>query len=179
MGGHTVMPTPHSVRRPAAVEAGFSLVEMLVTLAVTALLVVGILGVFDFNNKITHVQTQVADMQQSLRVGQYEMVRYVRMAGRGGVPADKAIEVRDNVGDTGAQGTILVGQDSPAIVRGSDAVTVRGVLPSPVYQIDYVRPTDFVRDTGDGTGMILVRDPGPTGVPQDLSAIKDMLRSEE
>src|SRR5215207_11467932 len=79
-------------------EAGFSLIEMLVTLVVTALLVVGILGVFDFNNKVAHVQTQVSDMQQSLRVAQYEMVRYVRMAGRGGVPSDRAVELRNNVG---------------------------------------------------------------------------------
>src|SRR5262245_45603937 len=105
---------PHRLGRPGrprrrAAQAGFTLVELLVTLAVTALLVVGILGVFDFNNKVTHVQTQVAEMQQSIRVSQYEMVRYIRMAGRGGVPDSQAVTIRDNVGEAGAQGTILVG----------------------------------------------------------------------
>ena len=155
--------------------AGFTLVEALVTLAVTALLVVGILGVFDFNNKVARVQTQVADMQQSLRVAQYEMVRYIRMAGRGGVPADRAVELRDNVGEAGGQGTILAGEDEPLVLRGSDVITVRGVFTTPVYQLDYVKPEDFDVDEAEGTGLIRLRDPSPTGIPQDLTPIREMM----
>src|SRR5262245_61486836 len=155
--------------------AGFTLVEALVTLAVTALLVVGILGVFDFNNKVARVQTQVADMQQSLRVAQYEMVRYTRMAGRGGVPADRAVEMRDNVGEAGSQGNILVGQaDSPLVLRGSDVITIRGVFSTPGYQLDYVKPSDFVVHPDGETGTLFLRDPSPTGVPQDLTPIREM-----
>lgn len=161
--------------RSASSQAGFSLVEMLVTLAVMSLLTVGILGVFDFNNKVARVQTQVADMQQSLRVAQYEMVRQIRMAGRGGVPTERAVEIRNNAGLTGTQETILVGQDSPLVVRGSDVITLRGVFSSPVYHLNYVATETFEFDADTGAGRIIVRDPGPTGVPQDMQPIREMM----
>ena len=39
---------------------------------------------FDFTNKLSRVQTNVSEMQPSLRVSQYDTVRLIRMVGRGG-----------------------------------------------------------------------------------------------
>jgi len=66
---------------------GFSLIELAVTLVVFSILLVGVLNIFDFNAKLSRSQTQVADLQQNLRIAQAEIVRAVRMAGRGGLPA--------------------------------------------------------------------------------------------
>ena len=44
------------------------------------------LALFDFSNRLTRVQTNISDMQQSLRVAQNDSVRLIRMAGRGGLP---------------------------------------------------------------------------------------------
>lgn len=156
-------------------QAGFTLAELLVSLAVMAILLVAILTVFDLNNRVSRVQVHVSDMQQSLRIAQYDLVRRIRMAGRGGLPQAQAVALRNNEGLTGAQKTILVGQDSDLVVRGSDVVTVRGVFSSPVYQVDYANPASFTVDLVAGTGTLIIRDPGPTGVPQDLAPFRRLL----
>src|SRR5262245_12255444 len=100
-------------QRPASnSEAGFTLAEMLVALAVTAILLIGVLFTFDFNSRVARAQSNVSDLQQSLRVAQDDMIRLVRMTGRGSLPfpvpvlqASKtpqilegiALGVRDNV----------------------------------------------------------------------------------
>src|SRR5258708_37485296 len=111
-------------------QAGFTLVELLVSLAVTIILLLGVLATFDLNARASKAQTNVADMQQSLRIAQDDVIRIVRMAGRGGLPfADPpssliplgvAVSVRANVADkplmvAGKGGTpILAGADRPA-----------------------------------------------------------------
>jgi prepilin-type N-terminal cleavage/methylation domain-containing protein len=156
-------------------QAGFTLAELLVSLAVMAILLVAILTVFDLNNRVSRVQVHISDMQQSLRIAQYDLVRRIRMAGRGGLPQAQAVAMRNNEGLTGAQKTILVGQDSPLVVRGSDVVTVRGVFSTPVYQIDSANPDSFTVNPLTGTGTLKIRDPGPTGVPQDLAPFRRLL----
>src|SRR6185295_14622889 len=78
------MMKPH--RSASASQAGFTLVEMLIALAITAMILVGVLFTFDFSSRVARAQTYVADMQQSLRIGQDDVVRLVRMAGRGNLP---------------------------------------------------------------------------------------------
>src|SRR5580692_5137300 len=84
-------PCPAIASRPefrlGARERGFTIIEMTIALFVTAEVILAGLALFDFHNKLARVQTQVSDMQQSLRVAQYDLVRMTRMAGRGGFPA--------------------------------------------------------------------------------------------
>src|ERR1700719_3211601 len=67
-------------------ERGFSLLEVVVATMITVEVILAALALFDFHNKLARVQGQVTDMQQSLRVAQYDMVRFAREAGRGGFP---------------------------------------------------------------------------------------------
>ncbi len=153
-------------------EAGFTLAEMLVSVAVMSILVLAILAVFDLNNRVSRVQVNVTDMQQSLRVAQYDLVRNLRMAGRGGLPRDIAVQVRNNEG-LAAQQNILVGNGgSPKVVRGSDVVTIRGVLSSPIWHVNTTVSTEFVVNADGKGGTVTIRNPGPTGVPQVLTALK-------
>lgn len=157
-------------------EAGFTLAEMLVSVAVMSILVLAILAVFDLNNRVSRVQVNVTDMQQSLRVAQYDLVRNLRMAGRGGLPRDIAVQVRNNEG-LAAQQNILVGVGgSPKVVRGSDVVTIRGVLSSPIWHVNTTISSEFVVNA-DGTGTVWIRSPGPTGVPQVLTALADAVNA--
>src|SRR5436309_2220196 len=94
--------------------------------------------------------------QRSATVRQYSadaLARQLRMAGRGGLPQDKAIAVRDNVGLAGAQGNILVGVgSSPLVARGSDVITMRGVMASSIYQVNYSDSTVFTAPDAGGRG---------------------------
>jgi prepilin-type N-terminal cleavage/methylation domain-containing protein len=151
-------------------DAGFTLVELLVSLAVTAVLILGVLATFDFSAKMNRAQMHLADMQQSLRIAQNEVVRFSRMAGRGSLPANIAVQVTNNV----AAGTKLVGSDAATeIQEGTDVLRVRGVISSTVYQIDTVSTTPvYSRDPDDGTGWVLVF-PTAKDVPQDLTALRE------
>jgi Type IV Pilus-assembly protein W len=169
----------------AAREAGFTVAEMTVTLIVVVEVALVALLLFDTSSKLGKAEMQVADMQQALRIGQYEVVRMLRMAGRGELPvtnnpggvmqanlfAGTAIAVRDNVP---AGSAVIAGSaptDSPPItnprvVAGTDVLTVRGVLTTPLYQINYAAAGAFTYDPVAGTGTVTISSTSPTGVPQ-------------
>ena len=166
--------------RPA--EHGFSLMEVTVSLLLLSFLLVAILMLFDSSNKLARVQTHVADMQQSLRVAQYQIVRNVRMAGRGGLPrgpvaAGIAVNVRDNVPASGANANIAVGDSSsPKVVEGSDVVTIRGVFNTPIYHINppAAALTLSPDDVNPTSGTIKIDNPIiNTAVAQDMQPLID------
>ena len=130
--------SPDSSRAPRG-QRGFTLIEVTVSLIVTVIVLLGVLALFDFSNKLTRVQTNISDMQQSLRVAQTDSVRLIRMAGRGGLPVGN---LPDGYGGGGRQQRggrhplPSATPRTPEIVHGSDVLTVRGVFSTPIYQID-------------------------------------------
>lgn len=160
-------------------QAGFSMVEMLVAAGVMALAILGILALFDLNRDLARTQVQVADLQQSVRVAQNEMIRDVRMAGRGGLPRGVlpqgiAVSVRNDVPASGGGHHVAVGDtDSPEVVAGSDVLTVRGVFSTPIYQVNPTSGQLTLNDVNAPTsGTLRVQNPNPnTGIPQDLSPL--------
>ena len=64
-------------------ESGFSLIELLIAVLIAIEILVAAAIAFDVHNRAAVVQTQITDMQQSLRVAQHDMARLLRMAGRG------------------------------------------------------------------------------------------------
>ena len=180
-----------AARRQAPRAAGFSLIEMLVGLAVTSILLLAIVGAFDAGSKIARVETQLADMQQSLRASHRQVTRYVRMAGRGGLALSRpgtpvyqgpALSVRNSAGRAGDTGEIAVGYtDTPFAVVDTDILTVRGAFTTPVYQIDITDPAAYVlRDEDDmETGVLADATHGTVtvkdlinGVAQELEPLR-------
>lgn len=169
-------------RNPQAVrsgQSGFTLVELVVALGVTAVVMIGILFLFDFNNKLTRVQANVADMQQSLRIAQYDMARMARMAGRGGLTLNQGVAIT-----TANDATYLIPGEpsSPKVLAGTDVLTLRGVFSTPVFQISYTNPLSL-RLTGPGVpapatatgGVVEICKLSPTGQVQDLSWLQSRL----
>ncbi len=167
--------------------AGFTITEMLVGLLLSTALLVAVLNLFDLNSKIARIQTQVADLQNSVRIAQYDLIRNVRAAGRGGLPAallpapavappfagrltpaGVALEIRNNA----APGTTIGGAATPnaQVLAGTDILVARGIFTSPIYQLD---PPDFNLATGRATVNAL----SPSGVPQDLGALREAVES--
>jgi type II secretory pathway pseudopilin PulG len=160
-------------------QAGFTLAEMLVSLAVSIFLILSVLAMFEANARITRVQTDVADMQQSQRIAQFDILRLLRMAGRGGlpqgpVPLGIATAVRD---DVPAPEYISPGDAStPQVLIGTDVLTVRGVF-GRLYQLfDNATvlnlPTDGSVTITDFVPLLGAPENGTTLIPQDLQPLR-------
>jgi prepilin-type N-terminal cleavage/methylation domain-containing protein len=185
--------------RPApssAAERGFSLIELLVAMLIAVEILVAGAIAFDLNNRMAQVQTQITDVQQSLRIAQTDMARLVRMAGRGGLPSELApgavfnpadpvpslnglaIEIRSNV--TNANHDISRGllTPSPAAVDGTDILTIRGCLSTPLYQLN---PLEFDWDPdGDDTAnqaSLVINKLSVAGVRQPLKPLLDEINA--
>lgn len=171
------MPAKPSTSR----QGGFSLIELLIGMLIAVEILVATLTIFDVHNRMARVQLQITDMQQSLRVAQYDMVRTTRMAGRGGLPATfrvdpddisvpwlrgLAVEARDNVLD-GGDNQVALGKNDPVAVPGTDILTVRGCLSGLLFQMDATNPADFTATT------LTVRRNLPSGRSQDLAQLID------
>ncbi len=175
-------------RQASNPEAGFTLAEMLVALGVTAILLIGVLFTFDFTSRVARAQSNVSDLQQSLRVAQDDMVRLVRMAGRGSlplpVPVPKvptplgeleglALAVRDNV----ANNKFMLGtNEATRILPGTDVLTVRGVF-GPLYQVNVAGSATFDDPNSPTRGTLKILDVTPGGAAQDLEPIRTAIKT--
>ncbi len=175
--------------------AGFSLIELLVVILIVAEVLVAVSLLFDFNDRVTRVQTQAADLQQSMRVAQQEVLRHLRMAGRGNLPhgidptaaasgttpplTGVGIDVRNNVGIDASSPSAEIAAGfggSPRAVRGTDILIVRGCFEAPLFQVLPGGATFTPDANGDGDlsdGRITIDNPGPAGICQRLSELGD------
>lgn len=173
---------PRPLRAPAR-AAGFTLVELAVTLAILLLVMLGVLSLFDMASRIARVQVDVAEMQQAQRAGHYEMARMVRTAARGSLPLQSpgsggvwkplmlpnglALAITDDVPkDT----FIDAPTDQHEILEGTDVLTVRGVFSTPVYT---VVEDSFTLNAATGRGTFQVSSLARPGIPipQELDAL--------
>lgn len=170
-------------------QAGFTLVELVVAMAVSLMVLLAIFAALDMGNQVGRVEMDTAELQQSLRGAQRTLARELRMAGRGGlspipVPGrpvfdTPALTVTNQV----AAGTAIAPGFAalPTVRQDTDVVTVRGVFNAPIYQINAAQPASFVlapdpdAPTTAETGSMVITNPGPTGVPQDLTPLRDAI----
>ncbi len=185
-------PAPSQARRSA--ESGFSLIELLLALVVAAEVIIAASMAFDFSNHAAAVQTQVTDMQQSLRIVQHDIARLVRMAGRGGLPAGMrpdlafdpgaampelgglALEVRNGVTDSTDRRIARGVNGAPEALDGTDILIVRGCFTNPIYLVE--SETLTLDDPEAPTAATLViRDTGAIGMSQSLAPLCEELRT--
>ncbi len=198
-GNEPVEPNPIAGRagRPARREAGFTLIETLISLAIAVGLILVALTVFSLNRRVSRLQTDVTLMQQAVRAVHLELASQIRMAGRGGLAESTPARAQPDAGVVvgvarnvqGAARTILpaLGADSPKALAGTDVLTLRGVLDGPIYYgYDNTATRTFLilRDDSDNvtgdpaqarTGVIDLCTPGPTGLAQPLDALRASL----
>jgi Tfp pilus assembly protein PilV len=112
-------------RRPA--ESGLTLVEALVACVVLLAITLGLYALLDSSNKLAKQETNVAEAQQSARVGIYELSRLIRQARVGQLYYGNAILPTTNNAPGGTSLTDLAGT-AHYIRKGTDVVAVRGIL---------------------------------------------------
>ena len=151
--------------------SGFSLIEMLVAIAVFTILMIGLLNLLDNSSKVSKIEGALADTQENVRYATYHLMRTARMMGGSIVPfargggggnAWAAGEVRNNVG---ASQTIF-GSAVDTMV-GSDVLILRGFFDVAPF---FIAQTDVAVGS---PGTVTIREhTGPTGaerVINDLS----------
>jgi hypothetical protein len=136
MTRRSVAPLPPGAATPPPGEAGFTVLELIVTSLITVVMMIVVLTAVDMNASVTRVQADLSDLQQSTRVAQRDMQRMVRLAGRGGLPRDRSVAVVQDAQDLDVGGE--------EVVDGSDVITVRGAFSSPVFRVDPSDPASFV-----------------------------------
>lgn len=174
---------------PPGRQAGFTLIELLVAFTIAVVVLLAVLVAVDVSSEVSRVEIDKADLQQSLRGAQRTVARSVRMAGRGGLPGatvaepvfrTPALAVADRAGV--AQQIAAGFTGSPEVVEDTDVLTVRGVFDSPIYQVNSadsatltLEPDDSDPSTAE-SGRVVVKDPGPAGVPQSLAPLCRAIR---
>ncbi len=167
--------------KPACGSAGFTLLEMLVSVALIAFVMMGLLQMLDGASRVSMVQNDVAQMTETLRFMVDEMVRTVRMAGTGGLPLLApgaggtlnvlAFNIQDNVASNGFTVTDGNGKTWSAI-PGTDVLTVRGVIDGALF--DLAGTTQITGYTGAGdtafTATLTEQSPSTAGRVQPLPA---------
>jgi prepilin-type N-terminal cleavage/methylation domain-containing protein len=133
---------------------GFTLIEMLVVIALLAIIMIGLLNLLDTSSRISVTEASLADTQENVRFAAYHIMRTARMLGSSVLPfaanvggADRwmAGELTSNV--TGGNATTPFG--SVPAVAGSDVLTLRG----------FFEIAPFFTDRSDlGSGTITIRE---------------------
>ncbi|MDP2689229.1 MAG: prepilin-type N-terminal cleavage/methylation domain-containing protein [Deltaproteobacteria bacterium] len=74
------------MKKPSAIprkrkESGFSLVELLISMSILAVVTMAIFSLYNMQHKTTHIEEDVVDVQQNLKMALDNLSRDVRMAG--------------------------------------------------------------------------------------------------
>jgi Tfp pilus assembly protein PilV len=108
------------------------LIETLITLAVVAIVMIGLYTLLDRSNKLAKQETHVSEAQQSSRIGIYELSRVIRQARIGGLFIGNAVlPIANNI----AGGTSFTDLSGTAhfVRKGTDVIGVRGILSGDKY----------------------------------------------
>lgn len=191
-------PPPFAATGKASREAGFTLIEFLIALAISVVVIVAVLDLFDFNRQLSRLEIHQTEMQQAVRAVHLEVASRIRVAGRGGVlqgtaakpwpDAGAVVEVASNV--EGAERDIApAAADTPQAVAGTDVLTLRGVMTGPVYYGFDNSPgrTYLVLRDGAGqpnpepaqvrSGVLELCARSPTGFAQPVEALRDAIEA--
>jgi len=149
-------------------QKGFTLVELMVTMAIMAVVMAGVYSAYYSQQQSYIVQEQVSEMQQNLRGAMYFMAKEIRMAGCNPTGSADAGIV------TAGSNTINFTMDT----RGQDIDDPpNGNVTNPNENITYI----LYDSDGDGTNDALGRDTG-TGnrlVAQNVDALDFVYLDED
>ena len=132
---------------------GFTLIEMLVVIALLAIIMIGLLNLLDTSTKISVVETELADTQENVRFASYHIMRTARMMGSSAMPFAANVGGSDSwfAGElvSNAVGTTATPFGNVEVARGSDVLTLRG----------FFEIAPFFTDRGDlGSSSITIRE---------------------
>jgi prepilin-type N-terminal cleavage/methylation domain-containing protein len=119
---------------------GFTLIEMLVVIALLAIIMIGLLNLLDTSSRISVVETELADTQENVRFAAYHIMRTARMMGSSAMPFAANAGGSDSwfAGEliSNAVNTAATPFGSVDVARGSDVLTMRGFFEVAPFFVD-------------------------------------------
>lgn len=123
-------------------RTGFTLIEVVVAMAVFAIFMIGILNLLDSSTRISEIEKALSDTQENVRFAAYHMTRTARMMGGAGMPFAGTVaggaswiagELQSN-----QSGSLTTPYPLGAInvLDGTDVVTIRGFFEVPPFFVD-------------------------------------------
>ncbi len=121
---------------------GFTLVELMVSTAVFAIFMVGMLNLLDTSTKVAQLETDMADTQENVRFAAYHIMRTARMMGGGGMPfagnnGGSDVWVSGELASNVSGGFVVDGYDTVDVLAGSDVLTLRGFFEISPFFVDW------------------------------------------
>lgn len=148
--------------------AGFSLLETLVAMALSAVVGGALLSGLSVHLRVTRQQVEKAELRQSLRIARLDLGRALRLAGRGGLPSRCAVSSVQNAGSA-----LRLGRER--VAEGTDVLILRGAFDSPVWRVASLRRGSGV---GAGGATLVIDEALASGSMQSLGALEAMLAEE-
>jgi len=127
---------------------GFTLVELMITLAMTGIILAAVYATYIIQKKTYTAQDQVVEMQQNIRAAMYSMIREIRMAGYD--PSTKAGATITAASVSGISFTIDLNEDEDFVAAGAPPL-------DPNETISYgfgSSGTPLALDDADGDGVV-------------------------
>lgn len=128
-------------------NSGFSLVELLVALALGAALIFGVLQIFDSNKRTSQVQHALAEVQNNGRIAAELISRDIRMADSWGCATDTGV-ITDHLSPTQKYAAISgePALDSPSAAPGGLSLNIAGKTPLVDTEVLVVRGAHLAGD---------------------------------
>lgn len=140
-------------------QKGFTIVELLIAMAVLGAVTAGVFSLYNTHHKVTHIEADVVDVQQNLRMAMDSVLKDVRMSGfmltGGENPVSGAL---DNAGLNGSDViTLNTSSASGAAARIDVDMTAAVVASAPLvftaassYEVELFNAGDAVRVVNPG-----------------------------
>jgi prepilin-type N-terminal cleavage/methylation domain-containing protein len=139
---------------------GFTLIEMLVVIALLAIIMIGLLNLLDTSSKISVVETELADTQENVRFAAYHVMRTARMMGSSAMPFAANSGGSDNwfAGEliSNAVGTAATPFGTVDVARGSDVLTMRGFFEVAPFFVDRTGAATTIMTIEESSGGAVI-----------------------
>jgi prepilin-type N-terminal cleavage/methylation domain-containing protein len=119
---------------------GFTLVELLVAMALLALVMIALLNMLDTSTRVSKIEAALADTQENVRFAAYHIMRTARMMGGGDMPFARAGDDRWVAGQIrdDRSGSVDLGDNfgNAQVAPNSDILTVRGFFETQPFAVN-------------------------------------------
>lgn len=149
-------------------QKGFTLIELLIAMAILGAVMAGVFSLYNTQHKVTHIEADVVDVQQNLRMAMDSVLKDIRMSGfmltGGENPVSAALD------DTGLNGSdvIILNTASASGIAARIDVDATATVAASVSVTFTVASSDEVElfNVGDAVRVI---NPGERGQPANTA----------